>query len=320
MVEVVLYEGPNDEWDADLNGEDQIPFLQSNSWAEVKSLDGWHPCRLLISQGDTTCKVLAFVQVKFNLGIIWITDPSIYICSSIARSIVKVISQTIGATVILLRVNILKPEFRGRGINDMRPAKFPLNSGYSFVLDLCQPHELIVKNLSKNWKRNLKRADARSIELKELSSKNSNEVFELMENSMRFKKMKSPYSKSQIDILLDAQNVKAFGAYLGNDLVAVRACGFGANKSIDLIAGSNKFGKKYYANYLLIWTLIQKSKSLGKTYYDLAGYDLDDKSGVYNFKRGTGATNVKYEGEFNYSPYGMILPFLDLLVYLKSKI
>ena len=64
------------------------------------------------------------------------------------------------------------------------------------------------------------------------------------------------------------------------------------------MAATTIIGRNTYSSYMLFWELTKKCKSLGVLNYDLVGIDKVNNKGVCHFKKGTGAKEIRYLGEF----------------------
>ena len=64
------------------------------------------------------------------------------------------------------------------------------------------------------------------------------------------------------------------------------------------MAAATIIGRNTYSSYMLFWELTKKCKSLGVLNYDLGGIDKVNNKGVCHFKKGTGAKEIRYLGEF----------------------
>ena len=84
----------------------------------------------------------------------------------------------------------------------------------------------------------------------------------------------------------------------GNALAIRGAICFG-DTAWDYIAITTPAGRKTYASYAVFWALAESCFQLGMRQFDLGGIDPINNRGVYDFKKGTGATQIDYEGEWD---------------------
>ena len=85
------------------------------------------------------------------------------------------------------------------------------------------------------------------------------------------------------------------------ELLALRGAVKLGHKAYDMFAAASPAGRKEYASNLCFWKLIELCGRDGVTQYDLSGVDPLRNPGVYNFKKGIGAFDFTYLGEWSYS-------------------
>ena len=76
------------------------------------------------------------------------------------------------------------------------------------------------------------------------------------------------------------------------------------NCSIYLIGTTSYEGRKYQANYVLLWEAIMDSKAKGSRWFDIGGLDNTTPQGVAHFKKGLKAEMYFLTGEWR----GFFLP------------
>ena len=80
-----------------------------------------------------------------------------------------------------------------------------------------------------------------------------------------------------------------------------------------LLAASGPEGRKAYASYPLFWHFLEICHDQKISMYDMGGVDPKNNPGVYFFKKGMGAKEVKYLGEWeltNFQPLRWAMNFL----------
>jgi hypothetical protein len=70
------------------------------------------------------------------------------------------------------------------------------------------------------------------------------------------------------------------------------------NTAIYLVGFTNNLGRKYNANYLMLWQAIIDAKKTGCNWFDLGGINENTSKGIAHFKRGVNAESYKLLGEF----------------------
>jgi lipid II:glycine glycyltransferase (peptidoglycan interpeptide bridge formation enzyme) len=84
-------------------------------------------------------------------------------------------------------------------------------------------------------------------------------------------------------------------------VIALRGCAVSGGSAWDLFAAAAPEARKVYASYGLVWELLKACQSAGVKNYDFMGVDPVHNPGVYNFKKGTGAEEVRVVGEWEWS-------------------
>ena len=170
-------------------------------------------------------------------------------------------------------------------------------------LDLSISTEELVKGLTKNWRRNLKRS--KKLDYKIVEVRDIDNITKLYNNLREVKGLsKVFYSKKQIESLMSSygNQIVVIGAQTPDGVIqAIRGVIIRGDQAIDIFAATNLFSRKHYLSYAIFWELLLRCKSLGCNHFDFNGVDPENNMGVYNFKKGTGAKLVETLGEFEYS-------------------
>jgi lipid II:glycine glycyltransferase (peptidoglycan interpeptide bridge formation enzyme) len=91
------------------------------------------------------------------------------------------------------------------------------------------------------------------------------------------------------------------------------------NKAWDIFAAATPQGRKQYSSYVTAWSLFNFCAKSQIANYDLSGIDPIKNKGVYDFKNGTGATEIKYIGEWESGSPFFVQPIVSrLLKYRKT--
>jgi lipid II:glycine glycyltransferase (peptidoglycan interpeptide bridge formation enzyme) len=65
-----------------------------------------------------------------------------------------------------------------------------------------------------------------------------------------------------------------------------------------LIGNTKSLGRKYNANYVLLWTAIKNAKNEGCKWFDIGGLDSTTPHGIAHFKKGLKAAPYFLVGEW----------------------
>jgi lipid II:glycine glycyltransferase (peptidoglycan interpeptide bridge formation enzyme) len=64
---------------------------------------------------------------------------------------------------------------------------------------------------------------------------------------------------------------------------------------------------------------MKQCEERGVTWYDMSGVDPDKNKGGYDFKKGTGAEDLKYLGEWDRASFPLLRPLANLLVKWRMR-
>jgi len=70
------------------------------------------------------------------------------------------------------------------------------------------------------------------------------------------------------------------------------------NTAIYLVGVTNNVGRKYNANYLMLWQAIIDAKKRGCNWFDLGGLNENTSKGIAHFKYGVNGMKYDLIGEF----------------------
>ncbi|MEK7747362.1 MAG: peptidoglycan bridge formation glycyltransferase FemA/FemB family protein, partial [Elusimicrobiota bacterium] len=188
-----------------------------------------------------------------------------------------------------------------------RPVR-SLDKNSTFFLDLSPSEGSLLKGLSSNWGHNLRRGLKRC-KTRPWLSPDPRELESLYLSMEGYKGLSSQHRTRELDSML-----RRLGSSLlllradGPDgrPAALRACAMLGEKAVDLLAASDEKGRRLYASYALLWELLRECRARGVREYDLGGADPDAAKGVYDFKKGTGASFTRTLGEWDLAAPGLL--------------
>jgi lipid II:glycine glycyltransferase (peptidoglycan interpeptide bridge formation enzyme) len=197
---------------------------------------------------------------------------------------------------------------------------FPKYSRWTLELDLNKSLDYLESNQSKNWKRNLRRSKKYFVSTQNWESPNKFKIIDLYTEMESYKRIKRQFTENQISNIL-----KIIGDDLiiykssneSGDIIGIRGCVIFGNKALDFFAATNQEGRSKYVSYRLLWQIIIHCKEIGLESYDLHGIDIINNEGVYNFKKGTGASLIENLGEYDWATSKTLRKFIHLAYILK---
>lgn len=180
----------------------------------------------------------------------------------------------------------------------------------TILMDLTPPLIALHQGMSRNWKRNLKRAEENNLEVVEGSSDDlvediqsiymemvSRKGFTASEAITNFKRLQ--------DLLPDGDKLRISLCRQNGALCAGLVWSAIGDTGIELIAATSDAGTQLGGSHLLRWKLIEKLKEQGVILYDLSGINPARNPGTCRFKKelaGSHGRDVFYLGRFDASP------------------
>lgn len=323
MEKIIIQHSSQADWDQCITQLPHYNYYQTYAWGEHKKNQGWEVYR--VHSQDQGKVVIAFqVLVKRKLkcaGILWVPGGPCGEINQFHPKLFKELAQKINLKFYVVRTSF---DFEYNKMDEeslkslgWKKPKQPLNSGESLILDLTLSLDEMEKNMSTNWRHNLKRSLKHRNAIEEWSPPAPQIIEELYIGLYDDKKVKRGFSADELQSLL--MNCKKdliiyHNCNEKNETIAYRGMGTIGKKAWDILAVTNAEGKKHYISYLLFWELIKDLKMKGIEYFDFSGADLVNNPGVYNFKKGTGAKPIKYLGEFEYANSKIIQLAFNLLL------
>jgi len=283
-------------------------YLQSWLWGEHRALFGWQPVRCAAFGDDQRPKaIVQFLVRRFpgKSGIAWVPGGPLGKLSIWRNELLSAVRVSTGLHHILLKANILrqacKEDEAALKAGGWRRSSHPLTSGLSLLWDLGASDEQRYSALSKNWRRNLNRSEKYGLQVEAWRSPYADQIAELYAEMEQLKGLEQQQSTRTIQSMIDLFGDRLlFYRCLDNDgnIVAMRACLHEEGMAWDLMAAAGTAARKTYATYATLWRLAQDCHHLGVKTFDFSGVDPQGNTGVWNFKRGTGASNITYLGEW----------------------
>jgi hypothetical protein len=198
---------------------------------------------------------------------------------------------------------------------------YPLSRRYrTLILEMNTSMEALRKNLRKDWRRNLARAEENSLELEVGTTENLfDHLIELYEQM---------WSKKQFRRFVDIQKMKQVQRELPEHLkmtlllcrsngAPVSGAAFSAlgDTGLCLLAGTNAAGRDVNGSFLVKWRTISWLAERGFKFMDVGGTDPAGNPHVDRFKRGMAGSERFLMNEFVYHN----APFKYRLVLLADR-
>ena len=304
------------EWNQVIESFSDESIYQTTNWALHKSTSGWNVVRFVHSNDGV--KVDTAAQCLYRYGplktaVVWIPGGPIGNIKSVDTNFVTQLKMSLSVTFLYIRISIMRgisPDTTTHlTLNCWRKSQSTISTKSSLIhlLDMDQSSRLI--RCSSNWKRNLKRSSRNPLSpyiWKDVNATSLSAAYSEMDS---FKKIEGvvlarPINELQsvIDIFKEDLILVRSDDINGNPL-AIRGVLCFHKTAWDFIALTTPLGRKCYASHAVFWMLADECYQRGILQYDLGGIDPINNRGVYDFKKGTGALQVDYQGEWEISSH-----------------
>lgn len=326
MVTWKVFNGTPSEWNSLSSTLVGWNMFQSYQWGEYKKGFGWRVVRLAgYEQDRPVLSIQAFVKpLPMSAAVVWVPGGLSGDLKYFNNNLSQALKTELGFKFIVIRLGFHRPHTNSDQellkTQGFVPAKTKLTSGQTLWWNIKASLEELKQGLTPNWRHNLNRFEKRKLTVKRLSTQDIGTISALLGGMKDIKGIDSSHSFAELEALF-----KNFGdnfrVYLCTDQqgepLAVRGAIYFNSTGWDTIAATNSLGRKNYASYGLLWFLISDLKSLGIDKYDLMGIDKLGNTGVYNFKKGTGALETQHLCEWDWTN---LFPLRVLLnIYFKRK-
>ena len=317
------YQGDEVSWVTMLKNFPDKGYLNDTAWGKHLSNMGWVCLRWEFSKSKNPlayCQSF-FKSYPFGVGVLWIPDGIIGDYQYIS-SLNQDLNQNLGLRSCYIKyrdsivfnandyIELLK-------VGWVRPATL-LSNGMTMSLDLSQSVESLQAGLTQNWRKTLKKSLNMPFNI--IPIKNPASIAKLYSEMKSSKSLtaREIFSQKAITSMMQSfgENIIVLGAKdkKGN-LVAIRGALIHNNKATDIFAATSNLGRNLMASHAIFMALLTKCHYQGCKLYDLNGINPSKNIGVYNFKKGTGASPLVTLGEFEWSTN----KWLAFAINFKSK-
>mgnify|MGYP003951217193 CR=1 FL=1 len=323
------------EWSALLADNSLLTLFNSWSWGEYKSNLGWKAVRVIIkvdgsidNTGALLMQIKEYGPVRIYLiqgGIRFSMCNEEILTAATEVLLTEHFHLRCRDVVIINYYDGIKDE-HSRSLLSLGFNPVINNKMYTFHVDFTNSLVADESMLHKNWRHNLRRSKKnpnltmRWCQSTKERTRAFNSLIRMYEELKARKAFRSSINAERIkDIVIKDKRFLIAIAELDNKLAAVRIGYHSTDTVTDFLTASNELAIKTYANYLLLWSLVKKSESLGVKRFDCGGIDPLDNKGVYYFKRGlTG--QLKLNGPYwIYNKSKFLRRFISILFYSRTS-
>ena len=307
-----VWDGTASEWNKTISHFDDVNVYQTCEWADHKSTSGWSVVRLVcLVEG---ARVITAAQCLYRTGplstvVVWVPGGPIGDLGTVSSKFVGLLKAHLNTKLIYVRIAVMRPfdDVTSRQLTSYKWNKSATTIGTkSSLVHLLDTEESIrLTRCSTNWKRNLKRSTKTQSYPYVWHKPDSTSLSSAYQEMNDYKQIEgvslnrsAQDLQSAIDVFGDKLILVRSDDVDGNALAIRGAICFG-DTAWDYIAITTPAGRKTYASYAVFWALAESCFQLGMHRFDLGGIDPINNRGVYDFKKGTGTTQIDYEGEWD---------------------
>lgn len=321
--------GSGAEWDKILVGFPDSNIYQSWGWGLHRAEFGWKVLPLaFVSDGNVTALAMTLLKKRLrSVTVSWVPGGPVGDVALSCATLVSAINEATNSHAIYVHISSMAPySERTSGILQVagwtRPSR-PMNSGMTLVYSSFDEDTNRRNLLSKNWNRNLTRGEQRDLTVTEWSDATGREIAEITNEMLDYKNLPGlagPNETADSLLRLFANQILMTKCSDANgNTVAIRGVIKLGHKAFDMFAASTPAGRKEYASNLCLWKIIEMCARDGVTYYDLSGADQTNNLGVYNFKKGIGALDFEYLGEWVISRPQILSVFISRIIARRLR-
>lgn len=317
MIQWKKWEGIASQWDKMVQEFPDYTVYQSFAWGEHRQTFGWHAIRMF---GGCDEKILCCAQVLVRqmtkgVNLVWVPGGPVGDPADWAHSFLRGLKIVLGCQFVYCRINNMRKEIP-RDLATMLGAwkkpEYRIHTGLSMAFITAGDENKRIQRTSSNWGRNLRRSQRQGNSVRLWESPDPAELHAVYREMQEFKSISEQFSQEALASILNCFGSQCLVVRCDDAegrLLAFRGALLFGDRGWDIFAATTTAGRKVYASHAACWELINQCIGLGVTWYDLGGVDPEGGKGVYDFKKGTGADDLKYLGEWESANF----PFLRKL-------
>ena len=309
--ELLTPETAREIWDQNLFRFTDFSPFQMYAWGEYNRALNWKP--LYLAARNENDEVVALMlgllrRYPFGTGLLWCAGGPVGDVKTLDRSLQQTLLKTTNLKRLYCRFRCDRERSIGEALalnqQSWMRSWFMQYSNWTMELDLRPDEAQMLSNCSRNWRRNLLRAQKNNLQIRLWADPDIDEIIEVYAEMQARKNLPQLISRQQLEALFERVGSN-FICYRADDedgkVVALRGCLIAGGRALDYLAASTERGRDLRASYVVFWKLLQECSRRGAQFYDLSGIDPHENPGVYSFKKETGARHVELLGEWDWA-------------------
>jgi lipid II:glycine glycyltransferase (peptidoglycan interpeptide bridge formation enzyme) len=327
-----VWSGADQDWNQIASRLDNFNLYQSAEWSAHKRNSGWQHCRIFVSDSVSVIQCAAqclYRKGPLNSVVVWIPGGPIGNLNFVDANLVDTLKNHFHSRLVYVRSSMMcasTPAITNQlTTNGWSLASMTIGATASLVYALDADENERLDRCSSNWRRNLKRSGRNPQPAYIWDSPKAQEISEAYSYMDDFKKVKG------VSLLRSIGEIQSVIDTFGDQLLcvriddtdgsplAIRAAICIENNAWDFIAITTPAGRKTYASHAVFWLMANTCGQRGMKQIDLSGIDIKNNRGVYDFKKGTGAKQLDFQGEWEISRPKLLRPFASRLIAQRVK-
>jgi len=327
MLTWKTWEGTGTDWDECLLKFPDYNIYQSYAWGEHRRRFGWDPVRIT---GARDGKLVSAAQIlvrhlPLKAEFAWVPGGPAGEPAEWAGVFLGALRKVLRCRFLYCRVNNMRAEIPGDSFamaGAWNKPEFRLHTGLSAAyIPLGDVSERIGLT-SKNWGRNLRRAQKQGNNVHLWESPNPEEMYNVYLEMQDYKSLGEQFSREALASIMSQFGRRCVVVRCDDsegNLLAFRGALLFGTRGWDIFAATTTAGRKVYASHAAFWELMNRCIELGVKWYDMGGVDPERGKGVYDFKKGTGAADLKYLGEWDAASFPLLRRLSNLVVKWRIR-
>ena len=329
MVSWNVWQGDSTGWDALLLQIPDYTVFQSYAWGEHRSHFGWRVYRFI---GTNDVRTVAMAQVlvrqsRFGVAVAWAPGGPVGEIAAWNDSFRRAVCASAGARRLYCRLSPMREELGAdielmTGADWLRP-KSPMNTGLSLLYAPSENEATRMAKAERNWRQHLRRAMKFGHVVSVWRSPDPDEMLVVYEAMQTHKNLGEQFSRAALVSIVESLGDKCVVVRCDDAqgrLLALRGALLLGNKGWDLFAAATPEARKVDASYSAFWELMRQCASRGVESYDMSGVDPIGNKGVFDFKKGTGARDYRYLGEWEWATSAVLRRAANFLIRRSGRI
>lgn len=302
--------GVAEAWDSLLQRFPDYTVFQSHAWGEHKRRFGWRPLRLQVSDASGVRAVAQVLVKRYPLGVgmAWVPGGPLGEVNLWSDCLRQAIHTAVDVRFLYFRISPMR-EHSGAVVSMLaahgwRQSTALLTSGLSLAYHAALNEDERIQQCSGNWRHNLRRSAKHGSKVYLWGNPDPDEIMAAYAAMQAHKQLKAQTSRKEIESMLAALTDRCLLVRCDDakgNMLALRGALVLGEKGWDTFAATTPAGGKVYASYAACWELMKQCAVRGVKWYDMGGVDPISNRGVYDFKKGVGALDMRYLGEWDHA-------------------